>query len=74
MKKITEKLTLSLTLEEAVEYNNLVDRDALKQGLPTEDDTLNRCPRCGRNFNDTAYFCSLCGQRIKFVVADYIPL
>lgn len=74
MRKIKEKIMLALTLNEAIEYNTLVERDELKEGLPTEDSHICRCPKCGREFKEEDYFCGLCGQRVKFVVSDIIPL
>lgn len=74
MKKINQKITVNLTIEEALEYNILVDRDTLKDGLATDDDNVNRCPICGKNFTKENYFCALCGQRVRFIVSDVIPL
>lgn len=74
MEKITQKITITLSLKDAIEYNELVERDDVKKGIPTESRDINRCPKCGRNFGRDSYFCGLCGQRVKFVDSDVIPL
>lgn len=56
------------------EYNELVRRDKVASGIPTDDKYLNRCPNCGREFSNGYYFCSLCGQRLRFVESDTVPL
>ena len=74
MKKIKDMITLNLTLEEAIEFNGLVERESVVDGMPTEDDAVNRGPKCGKEFGKIDFFCSLCGQRVRFVISDTIPL
>jgi rRNA maturation endonuclease Nob1 len=74
MKTITQKVVVALSLEEAIEFNKLVDRDAAKEGIPTELRESNKCPKCGRTFGRNDQFCASCGQRVEFVDSDIIPL
>ena len=74
MEKFTETSLVSLTPAEMVHMAELIERDAVHDGIPTEDDDINICPHCGRMFADNDAFCSLCGTRLKFVISDVIPL
>ena len=75
LKPIESKITLELTLEEAIEYNDLVDRYwSLKKGTPTEDSNFNTCPRCGNKFEKGNHYCRMCGQWVSFVESDTVPL
>lgn len=74
MKKIEETIMLKFTLDEVVELNKLIDRDTIKNGIADKNRDYNKCPVCDRLFGQWETFCPNCGQRIKFVDSDDIPL
>lgn len=75
LKEIKKEPIVVVFSDEAVqEYNILIKRDKVMNGRPTEDVAVCRCPKCGTEFRRGNYFCKLCGQRVKFVESDVIPL
>ena len=75
LKPINDKIILALTVDEAVEYNEMVEKYyTLKDGKPSENDGMNKCPRCGREFDRDTHYCGLCGQWVAYKDYDYIPL
>lgn len=72
LKKINKTVTVEFTLEEAIEYNRMCDRNTMVKGIPTENG--NKCPSCGTEFVKHEHFCPLCGQKVMYVESDVIPL
>ena len=72
LKRIEKTITIELTPREVMEYNALIDRDTMKKGIPTEKG--NKCPTCGTEFTKNENFCPLCGQKVRFIESDIIPL
>lgn len=44
----------------------------LKDGIPTEDGC--KCPVCGANLVKGGHYCPTCGQWVKYVESDILPL
>lgn len=74
LKKITEKIIIELTAEEAVEFNIMVDRATFKAGIPVDEADKNKCPVCGGMVDKHDNYCAKCGQAVYFVDSDVIPL
>ena len=75
LKPIEQKVIVMLTLEEAVEYNRIVDKYwNRKDGIPTEDCNVNKCPNCDTEFTEHSNHCSKCGQWVRFIKCDTLPL
>lgn len=74
MKKIKQSITIEMTLDEVMEFNAVVERDTEKDGVAHENVRSNGCPSCGGIFMDYMKFCPFCGQRVRFVKYDDIPL
>ena len=73
MKAINEeKITLEFSIDEIVELRNLLEKDALEKGQPTEDGC--KCPRCGTELIEGYYHCPCCGQRVSYIKSDVVPL
>lgn len=72
MNKIKGGMTITLTAEEVVGINELIERDMPKpmgryywQTEQFENDPpANTCGACGRAVSDEYVFCPYCGQRI----------
>ena len=65
MKKIKGSVDISMTFEEIVELNELIDRDTAKPMIQTDDESFAKCPTCGRYILiGSTTFCTDCGQRI----------
>lgn len=74
MKKIKQSITIEMTLDEVTEFNALVERDTEKDGLAHEEIDYNRCPSCNSMFMSGMSFCPFCGQRVRFVKYEDMPL
>lgn len=75
LKPIEKTIFIELTPEEVVEYNTMVDKYyTRKDGLPSENEDMNKCPNCKVEFGRGAHYCSVCGQWVHFRDYDYIPL
>lgn len=74
MKKIKQGITIEMTLDEVMEFNAVVERDTEKDGVAHENVEFNGCPSCGGIFMSEMKFCPFCGQRVRFVKYDDIPL
>ena len=72
MKRIVGNIDISLSFDEIVEINTLIDRDIakpmeeVKYTLEGEERSYYRCPICQDSLIciDSLHFCSKCGQRI----------
>lgn len=70
MNKIKGSMTITLTAEEAVGINALLEKDMPKPLIEHEFNdgtTSTRCPRCGRfisQVNSEWKYCPVCGQAI----------
>ena len=67
--------TIEMSDETLNKFNELLCRDTEMDGI-FEDSQFNKCPVCGSYFiNDKdRHFCYKCGQRIRFVESDVVPL
>ena len=74
LKEIKTKFTVEFTPEEVIEYNTLVKKNKLERGIPTADADRNECPYCGELFVKWMNYCPNCGQYVRFVESDVIPL
>lgn len=66
------RVHLDLTIEEVAYLKELIDKDAIEDGIPSEEGC--RCPECGTALVKGKYHCPLCGQRAKYIESDTIPL
>ena len=48
MKKITGTVDVCMTFQEVADLNVLIERDTAKPMIGLEEDTLAKCPSCGR--------------------------
>lgn len=66
LKRINETMQVRMTLEEANEYNELVERNkAMPIRIKTiGESTFEVCPVCSRVIGKDMDFCGKCGQRI----------
>lgn len=55
-------------------FNNLVEKNTERDGLLCDNKDFNKCPNCGCSFVKGHNFCTKCGQRVKFVSSDIVPL
>lgn len=69
-----EPIMVEFSDEAVEEYNDLLERNALADGLTTDDVAVCRCPRCGTPFQRNVFFCTVCGQKVRFVNNDVVPL
>lgn len=67
-----KRVTIDLTVEEVAELKQLLEKDTLIDGIPTDNGC--KCPRCGDALIKDKYHCPLCGQRAKYIESDIIPL
>lgn len=67
------KITLQLTVEEVRFLNDLIEKDTVLDGIPTDEKDINRCPRCNGRVNRLWNHCVWCGQAIRYNDSDYIP-
>ena len=56
------------------DYNELILKNTKANGIPCEKSELNKCPKCGTIFMKCNSFCMTCGQRVRFVDSDIVPL
>lgn len=68
VKPITEKVAVSRTVDEWAELNNLIAKDTPLRGCLHEDKSINHCPKCNAKFAPIDRYCSMCGQRVLFVL------
>lgn len=66
--------TVELSDKTLEDYNELVLKNLEANGIPCEKSELNTCPKCGTIFMKCNNFCMTCGQRLKFVETDIVPL
>lgn len=66
------RVHLDLTIEEVAELKQILEKDTLMDGIPTDNGC--KCPRCGDVLIKDKYHCPLCGQRAKYIESDVIPL
>ena len=66
------KVTLELTLDEAEELKECLERRKMQKGIPTDDG--NKCPNCFNVFHKGTHHCPVCGQRVKYIESNDIPL
>ena len=66
------KMTLELTLDEAEELKELLEKKNMRNGIPTDDG--NKCPNCFNVFHKGTHHCPVCGQRVKYIESNDIPL
>ena len=66
--------TVELSDKTLEDYNELILRNTKANGIPQEEKSLNACPKCGTIFMKCNSFCMTCGQRLKFVETDIVPL
>lgn len=68
--------TIEMSDETLNKFNELLCRDTEMDGIPDKEPKFNKCPVCGSYFmNDMdKRFCYKCGQRIRFVESDIVPL
>lgn len=66
------RVHLDLTIEEVAYLKELIDKDAIVDGIPSEEGCV--CPMCGTALIKGKYRCPLCGQRAKYIESDTIPL
>lgn len=72
LKKIDKPVVeLRLTVDEAYEYNYLVDKHTFKRADVTEKG--NECPRCGFPFYKDWNYCPQCGQATLYNESDIVP-
>lgn len=64
MKKITGTVDVCMTFQEVADLNVLIERDTAKPMIGLEEETLAKCPSCGRYISKSDKFCGKCGQRI----------
>lgn len=69
-------MTYAIVLsEETLEkYNELVLKDKEANGIVHTSPDLNKCPRCNWLFIESDKYCPHCGQRVRFVKSDVVPL
>lgn len=73
LKRINKyKMNLELSLDEAMELRELLEKRKIKDGIPTDDG--NKCPNCHNVFTKGVHFCPICGQRVFYIELDYVPL
>lgn len=75
LNKVKTTIEYRMTIEEAVELNELIELRTPKKGEYYEP-TLNKCPNCKKLFYKDHKFCTECGQRVVFTSIkelDYIP-
>lgn len=63
MDRITGKIVVELSLDEAHYLNILMDRDEPRQANINRYQLVS-CPTCGKYISKSASFCEYCGQRI----------
>ena len=67
--------TVELSDKTLEDYNELILRNTKANGIAYEDKAdMNRCPKCGTLFMKCNNFCMTCGQRVRFVESDIVPL
>lgn len=66
--------TIEMSGETLENYNELILRNTKANGIPCEKSELNKCPKCGTIFMKCNSFCMTCGQRVRFVESDIVPL
>lgn len=66
------KVTLELTLDEAEELKECLERRNMQSGIPTDDG--NKCPNCFNIFYKGTHYCAVCGQRVRYIESNDIPL
>ena len=67
------RITVSMTYEEAEEFNHIIDHFLTPaEGIPGNGD-INTCPICGKEIFRNDNFCSYCGKKVEYNEADYIP-
>ena len=64
MKKIRGTVDISMSFEEIIEVNALIERNIAKPMVGSEEETLAKCPTCGKYISKSDNFCGNCGQRI----------
>ena len=66
------RVHLDLTIEEVAYLKNLLEKDAIVDGIPSDEGCV--CPECRTALIKGKYHCPLCGQRVKYIESDTIPL
>ncbi len=66
--------TIEMSEETLEKYNELVLKDKEANGIVHPSADLNKCPRCNWLFVESNKYCPHCGQRVRFVKSDVIPL
>lgn len=67
--------TVELSDKTLEDYNKLILKDTEAYGIPCEDKKdINKCPECGTIFMRCNSYCMTCGQRVRFVDSDIVPL
>lgn len=67
-----EKHCLELTAEQYLKVGELLEKNEVMQGIPTEDGC--KCPRCSTALIKGEFICPHCGQRAMYKEAKDIPL
>ena len=68
--------TIEMSDETLNRFNELLCRDIEMDGIPDGESKFNKCPVCGNFFlkDESRKFCFACGQRVRFVESDVVPL
>lgn len=71
LKQINDtRVRLDLSLDETRELQEVLERNRLIHGEPTEDGC--RCPLCKQPLLKDRFFCPLCGQRVMYIESDVV--
>lgn len=66
------RIHLDLTIEEVIYLKDLLKKDVIVDGIPSEEGCV--CPECHTALIKGKYHCPLCGQRVRYIESDNIPL
>lgn len=66
--------TIDFSEKTLKEYNELLLKSREADGIVECNKDFNRCPVCGCHFVKGHNYCTKCGQRVRFVESDVVPL
>ena len=66
--------TIDFSDETLKTLNDLILKNREADGIVHTSPDLNKCPACNWLFIESNQYCPHCGQRVRFVKSDVVPL